>query len=221
MPDLLFQQTLPPEREFLPPPVDRDWLVARLSQIGQSQAALARHLGLGPAAVSLLLAGRRSARAAEVTQIAQFLGVSVDTVLDKLGAAAPASAPPATPVLAFLAAGDVVEPVDLSQHPGPFTAPRTPDLAEAEAIAVVSSHAAPRYYPGDFIYFSRVNPPPPDTLIGRAVVGETADGRLFVKRLAAGSRPDTYTLLSYSPTIDPEIDQSLAWVAPVAWVRPA
>lgn len=216
-----FETTFPPEREFVPPPVDRDWIVARLTQIGQSQAALARHLGLGPAAVSLLLSGRRAARANEVPQIAQFLGVSVDTVLDKLGAAAPAAIAPSTPVRAFLLAGDVVARADPARHSGPFTAPRTPDLAEAEAIAVVGSHAAPRYYPGDFIYFSRVNPPPPAALIGRAVVGETADGRLFVKRLAAGSRPDTFTLLSYSPTIDPEIDQTLTWVAPVAWVRPA
>lgn len=50
-----------------------------------SQRQLAKHLGLDPAAVSLMLRGKRKATAQEVAEIARMLGVGVDEVLSRLG----------------------------------------------------------------------------------------------------------------------------------------
>lgn len=208
----------PPEA-VLPAPVDTRWFQARLRQLGKTQAALAAAIGARPAAVSLLLAGKRVARAAEAEGIAAFLNVPVTEVLQRLGVAAAAAPHRQVPVVAVLESGDQVVRVDPARHDLWADAP--PDLAGAEAVVVKAHDAAPRFYPGDTLYFSRVSLLKADQMAGRTVVGELADGRLFVKRVMPGATPGTVTLLSFNPHVLPLIDQRVAWLAPVAWVRPA
>jgi len=65
--------------------VDSKWFVGRLMDKNISQRRMAKHLGLDPAAVSLMLRGKRKATAQEVAEIARLLGVGADEVLSRLG----------------------------------------------------------------------------------------------------------------------------------------
>lgn len=65
--------------------IDTRWFQDRLSDRGVSQRKLARVLGLDPAAVSLMLHGRRKFTAREAVDIAGVLGVDVDEVLRHAG----------------------------------------------------------------------------------------------------------------------------------------
>src|SRR5579885_2471117 len=57
------------------------WFNQALERIGSTQAVLARHLRLAPAAVSRMLKGERQMKQLETVQIAGFLGVSPEEVL--------------------------------------------------------------------------------------------------------------------------------------------
>lgn len=213
--------SLAPEPGFVPLPVDTAWFQDRLRALGKTQAAMAASIGVRPAAVSLLLKGTRVARAAEAEGIAAFLNVPVHEVLQRLGVAAADAPHRQVPVVAVLENADLVVRVDPTLAGDAFWAEAPPDLVGAEAIVVRGSDAAPRFYPGDTLYFSRVSLQKPAQLVGRTVVGELADGRLFVKRLMLGGAADTVTLLSFNPHVLPLVDQRVVWLSPVAWVRPA
>lgn len=64
---------------------DRKWFVDRLAAAGQSQAALARHLGLPPPSVTRMLDGQRKLKLAEAETVARFLNVSTEEVLTHAG----------------------------------------------------------------------------------------------------------------------------------------
>lgn len=69
--------------------VDTRWFQNKLHDKHISQRSLARMLELDPAAVSLMLRGRRKMTAKEAAEIARLLGVGVDEVLTRSGAGAP------------------------------------------------------------------------------------------------------------------------------------
>ena len=65
--------------------IDTRWFQDRLSDVRLSQRKLARQMSLDPAAVSLMIRGKRKMSAAEAAEIARFLGVSVTEVLVRAG----------------------------------------------------------------------------------------------------------------------------------------
>lgn len=66
--------------------IDTRWFQDRLADKRLSQRQLAARLQLDPAAVSLMLRGRRKMSVAEAAEIASYLGVEVDEVLRHAGA---------------------------------------------------------------------------------------------------------------------------------------
>ena len=68
--------------------VDTRWFQNRLADKRLSQRKLASHLHLDPAAVSLMIRGKRKISAAEAAEIARLLGVTVEEVLMRAGCAA-------------------------------------------------------------------------------------------------------------------------------------
>lgn len=65
--------------------IDTNWFRSRLADRRLSQRQLAKLLDLDPAAVSLMLRGKRKMSAAEASEIAVQLGVSVQEVLVRAG----------------------------------------------------------------------------------------------------------------------------------------
>src|SRR6476660_1966972 len=66
--------------------MDAIWFQQALDRAGVSQADLARHLRLAPSAVSRMLKGERQMKLLEAVQVAAFLGVPQDEVLQHAGA---------------------------------------------------------------------------------------------------------------------------------------
>lgn len=73
--------------------VDTRWFQNKLSDSRLSQRRLASMLGLDPAAVSLMLKGRRKMSVKEASELARLLNVSVDEVLTRAGAGMPSKGP--------------------------------------------------------------------------------------------------------------------------------
>ena len=65
--------------------VDTNWFRDKLADKRSSQRQLAKHMSLDPAAMSLMLRGKRRMSAAEAADIARFLGVDVQEVLTRAG----------------------------------------------------------------------------------------------------------------------------------------
>jgi transcriptional regulator with XRE-family HTH domain len=65
--------------------IDTRWFHTRLADRHVSQRQLAKKLGLDPAAVSLMLHGRRKFTAKEAVEIARVLGVELEAVVTKAG----------------------------------------------------------------------------------------------------------------------------------------
>lgn len=65
--------------------MDTRWFRDRLADRGMSQRALARHMGLDAAAISLMLRGRRTMKLTEAAEIARLLGVPAEDVIAAAG----------------------------------------------------------------------------------------------------------------------------------------
>lgn len=82
--------------------IDAEWFRQRLEANRQSQADLAKHLGLHRSQVSQLLAGRRGMKMEEATQIANFLREPVSIVLKHAGVAIDLDGQPTRVLLAAI-----------------------------------------------------------------------------------------------------------------------
>lgn len=65
--------------------MDTKWFRDRLADRGMSQRALARHMGLDAAAVSLMLRGKREMKLTEAAEVARLLGVPAEDVIAAAG----------------------------------------------------------------------------------------------------------------------------------------
>lgn len=74
----------------------------------------------------------------------------------------------------------------------------------------------PRYYDGEYIYYSKETQNPED-LYGRECVIKLKSGSIYIKTLRKGSKKRLFNLESWNhPMIE---DQAIEWAAPVTWRR--
>jgi phage repressor protein C with HTH and peptisase S24 domain len=179
--------------------MDTSWFHNALEQAGETQADLARHLGLAPSAVSRMLRGERQMKLLEAVQVAQFLGVSQDEVLRRAGdATAPPPEParrgrpprstPALPLarrqdqmpIRSAARGGTDQQMFLGDGPIGYTA-RPANLSgvrDAYAIYMIGDSMEPRYTQGWLLH---VNPFKP-AIRGRDVVVYKKDQSVLIKQ---------------------------------------
>jgi transcriptional regulator with XRE-family HTH domain len=137
-----------------PTKVDTRFFQNLLADKRLSQRKLAARLKLDPAAVSLMIRGKRKLSAAEAAEIAKFLGLSVEEVLFRSGNTAsipkgkttltgapptPPSTPSAPQRPMIDGVGDQLEiPVPMSDgSTAKLTVPRLMTKADAEKIAAL------------------------------------------------------------------------------------
>lgn len=132
--------------------IDTRWFQDRLADKRLSQRKLASMMNLDPAAVSLMIRGKRKMSAAEAAEIAKFLGVEASEVLVKAGADAPSrdmdvqALPKAVATApAAVRAPDVLEiPVPMSDGTlATLLLPRTLTKNDADRIAALVAALAP------------------------------------------------------------------------------
>lgn len=64
---------------------DKHWFKVRLAELGHTQRALAKVLDIDPAAVTLMLQGKRKIELKEAVALARLLDVSVEEILERVG----------------------------------------------------------------------------------------------------------------------------------------
>lgn len=84
------------------------------------------------------------------------------------------------------------------------------------AVEVRGDSMEPLYSEGDLLFYSRATADGvPTEAIGKKVIAETEDGRVWVKQLKIGSEPGRFHLLSLNPAGRNMLDQQVKWAAPV------
>lgn len=89
------------------------------------------------------------------------------------------------------------------------------------AVEVKGDSMEPTYSEGDLLFYSRETADGvPTEAIGKKVVAETTDGRVWVKQLKLGSEPGLFHLLSLNPAGLNMHDVAVKWAAPVRLYLP-
>lgn len=180
-----------------------------LKEKGITQERLAMELGTHPVTISKLLSGKIVMSDRWLERIAEALRVSPTELIDwdrkvpvvgYVGAGAQISPAP------DIAHGAALEEIDLPWPAGP----------EAAAVIVRGDSMHPVYREGDILIYEDRHADPVH-LLGRECVVALADGRMYVKELAKGSKPGLFTLLSWNAP--PIYDTAVAWAAPVRYVK--
>lgn len=116
------------------------------------------------------------------------------------------------PIRGRVGAGNEVHPLD-DGDPGLGTVPLSlpPD---AQAVQVDGDSMRPRYFHGERLLYLPT-PQHPRDLLGRECVVKLTDGRMLVKIIRRGTKPQLYNLESWNA--DTMENQEIDWVSPVRW----
>lgn len=119
------------------------------------------------------------------------------------------------PLRGFVGAGErvVMLPDDVVEW---IDAPPCEDR-EVEALEIRGDSMMPAYRNGDVVYFEKGRTNDVPSLVDQECIVELDSGEVYVKRLAWGTKPNHYTLLSYSG--QPIKDCRVKSAAPVLWVK--
>lgn len=192
--------------------IDREWFLERLQGRKISQRGLAKHLGLDPAAITLVFQGRRKITNSEAQQIASLLGVSVAEILRRAGV------PASDDVRRVAIAGIIGEDAKVN-----FLPEQTHDMvvcpADVPATGFALQVRSATNYKDGWLYFLSGEKLKPDGLIDKFVVAVTSDGRTHVCVLRRGYKAATFNLMLICTKTVLE-NETLAWVSPVVWIKP-
>lgn len=187
--------------------MDMEWLRNQMSLHGISQRELAGAIGMTEQMFTNVVQGRRMFKSNEVDAIRRHFGFTL-----------PEDMPVSIAVVGRVAAGDHVHLFDDQEKGhGLYQIARPPwvPLSDVAAAEVSGSSAEPWALNGDIIFWQRKATAVFEHDLGRAVIAETAEGKIVLKRLASGTKPDTWSLLSINPTHPNMIDVRLKWAARV------
>lgn len=191
-------------------------------RISQRQLAARMKTAVGkpmdPAAMSLLLRGRRRMTLDEASQLSRLLGVAMDDVLEHAGVRLDHAQDGAgrVPVVGWMDDGGAV-------HPGASRGPRTVDAPPAdvkgvEAIRLQTTMGLLDAVDGGFVYY-RPRKGVPVEAVGRWCVVSLEDGGRVVRLVKRGYAKGTYALIGMDGSTDDEARVEAA--APVLWVKVA
>lgn len=120
------------------------------------------------------------------------------------------------PIVGHVRAGP--DEIEYAGGQGPFGMAPLPPGAPGTTVAVVvrGGSMAGRAEEGDLVYFDRREQSPTDDMIGKLCVVGLSDGRVVIKKM----RRSNGSWLLLSTSADPLIVDTVAWAAPVAWIKP-
>lgn len=178
---------------------------------GFSRRSLSSAAGLSESAVRDLLTRTDNPGIDTLRKVAEALEMPVDALTGE-GLR--------VPVLGKIGAGgQVLFATDFEEEGELPTAPRPPLVSgRLMALEVVGSSMLPKYEAGDIVYVRRDHEGVMPGYIGKYCAVRTVEGGTFLKILAAGSKPDRYTLRSLNAEDMTNVE--LEWAAPVLFVMP-
>lgn len=202
--------------------VDTHWFQAQLADKRLSQRKLAAMMGLDPAAVSLMLRGKRKMVAGEVAVVARLLGVPVDEVMrhagidtgliergvsSGLGSGAGAGA--GVPVVGWVDASGVVK---AERSAGPAVVVRPPVSGDLEAVRIQTDGL----YDGFVLYYRPCEGVSLEA-VGQMCIVETVEGLRLVRYVKRGYEPGKYAIGGWRQ--DKIDDVGLKTATPILWMK--
>ena len=193
-----------------------DRLKLRVNQLGISMAELARRAGVPYDSVTKYMKGGvEQPRGETLPNLARALGVNLLWLQHGVGPEISM-----VPLVGYSSAGEEWLPVDDHAQGAGFEEVEFA-LGDADpiAIGVRGRSMSPVYRSGDILICSRYSGNDPDRFLRRDCVVQTMTGACYIKHVAPGPTPGTFTLKSYNPEF-PDIEGvQVAWAAPVRWIK--
>ncbi|MDB5456214.1 MAG: hypothetical protein JWP92_1799 [Caulobacter sp.] len=195
----------------------KDRVRDRLDVLGINAFEAARRMGdkTGRDFVSDILKGRKnSVRGDKLTLLAKALETDTAFLL------AAADAPKAfTRIIGRVGANPDGSIIYTSADEAFIWVELTPGVtSDAVALEVLGHSMHTLADDGSLIFFESQHTPPTADMLGEAVVVETEDGQVLLKRLLRGSAPGLYDLASINgPTLR---DQRVVWAAEITAIVP-
>lgn len=181
-----------------------------LKRRGMNQADLANALNISAGYVSDISTGKKLPSIELLGQILQVLDADISEIVQSL---------PPVAVPGRAGAGDEVFLTDdYAKGEGIYKVERPPQLPARGIVAVETQGASmePAFFDGDLLFYSRcTNDGVPLEAIGRRVVAETVDGRVWVKQLKTGTEPGLFHLVSLNQTGPNMLNTRVKWAAPI------
>ncbi|SOD41340.1 helix-turn-helix domain-containing protein [Nitrosovibrio sp. Nv4] len=195
----------------MPQPIDTTWFRHRIEDKKISQRKLAVKLDLDPAAVSLMIRGKRKMSLEEAARLSEVFGVPVEEVMERGGIEPPKALEGKVPVVGW---ADNQGLVHIEQIEGPLFVPSPPGVGD--------NASALRLLDGWVVYYTRSDRLEPEA-VGRLAVIQTAEGGpRYMRILNRGYEPGKWNLTPFrTPRGDAEkVDGvRIDWAAPVSWIR--
>lgn len=194
--------------------VDTKWFRNRLSDQRMSQRGLARQLGLDPAAVSLMLRGKREMKIAEAAAIARLLGVPADEVMTHAGVSITSNGQ-LVPVCSYMDHCAEIHADDQGltvQHPGG-------DLPESVTATQCRTAGTDLDHMDGWIMFASgvMDGTVQADAVGRLSVVRLRNGVIQLAKLARATQRGRWNLVSPLGVIK---DAEVEWAKPVLLVTP-
>lgn len=180
---------------------------------GWSQARLAEEINTAQTTVSSWERGRTEPTREDVARVADVLGVSLAQIeLDVRGETVNSC-----PVVGFVGAGSTM--TLFAEGQGPFDyVDAPPDAREETVAAEIRGDSLGAFFNHWLVFYDDVHSPVTPAQLGELCVVGLEDGRVLVKKVAQGSRPDVYHLISQFE--EPIFDATVVWAAKVNSMRP-
>lgn len=194
-------------------PIDTQWFVDRLADRELSQRALAKLMGLDPAAVSLMLRGKRKMTMAEAAQLAALLDISTTEMFERAGLQPNIK----KRVKLVGTINQNAEIVFFGKGAHAFVDP--PGDVPPETIAVQAKTAGTKLErkDGQIVFIDHVKTNPAQH-IGNMCACAVKGGSTVIAQIRKGYKRGTYNLilLGDSGTIE---DAEIVWASPITWVK--
>jgi len=192
--------------------MNTDWFREQMAHRKLSQRGLAKLMKLDPAAVSLMLRGKRRMTSEEAHQVSHILGAKVTEVLRQAGIEVTDDVRK-VPISASVDEHGVVTLFPAKTHdtvPGPADCP-----VNTYAVQV----RAPNAIQDGWLAF--VSPAQQEAvqLLDRLCLTTCSTGLAGISVVRRGYRTGTFNLIMW-PSREVMQDQKIAWASPVLWVRP-
>jgi transcriptional regulator with XRE-family HTH domain len=187
-------------------------------KLGLTQPEFADLVGVSQGTVSRWEKGAAPSHQ-HLARMAELDAVTLDEFL--LGALGRVGEPgPPIPVVGFVGAGASVYPIDDESSMGFSTVERPPFITgEAIAVEVRGDSLVPVAEDGWKLIYTGQQTVLEEEVLNKLCVVALADGRVLVKRIVKGSKPQRYHLLSTNaPMIE---DAEVIWAAKVRAIIPA
>lgn len=200
--------------------IDDQFFREALRTADKSQREMARFMGLDPAAITLMLQGRRAMQLSEAQQIAEFLGIAVEEVLRHAGlqlsgeSGSGGAKPAVVPLIGMIGADGEIR---LDGKPAGKTVDAPAKLpAEAAALRASEDVFPPVVMRGALVYFKPSNVVEPSA-IGRLAVVRLGNRSTRLRHVAPGFDFNRFTLTDRQGVQE---NVALLAAAPVLWIKP-